>query len=337
MKKFLIILTLTLMILISFSNPIVRIKDIGFFAGARDNQLFGIGLVVGLNGSGDSGKLSISMLANVIKKFGITTTSADIKSKNVAVVMVTADIPAFYKSGMKLDVTVSAVGDAKSLENGTLLQTPLQAADGNVYAVAQGKVSIGGYVDKKSKVGAQARFKTVGTIPDGAIVEKAIPATLEKDDKVSILLYNPDFTTASRVALSINNTLNGSFAKASDASTIKVSVPQVFQNDLVDFLALLEGIKVVPDLPAKVIINQKTGTIIAGANAKIAPISISYGSINITISDSPSATGTNVIKANTVGDLVKALTALGTKPGDIIAILEAIKRSGALYAEIVEM
>ncbi len=337
MKKYLIVLFLIAIITVSFADPIVRLKDIGFFAGARDNQLFGIGLVVGLNGTGDSGKLSISMLANVIKKFGINTTSADIKSKNVAVVMVTANIPPFYKSGMKLDVTVSAIGDAKSLQNGTLLQSPLQAADGNVYAVAQGKVSLGGVVDKKSKVGAQARFQTVGTIPNGAIVEKPIPATLEKDDKVSILLYNPDFTTASRVALSINNTLNSNLAKAADASTIKVSVPKVFQDDLVDFLALLEGVKVVPDLPAKIIINQKTGTIISGANAKIAPISISYGSISITITDSPSATGTGVIKANTVGDLVKALTALGTKPGDIIAILEAIKASGALYAEIVEM
>ncbi len=337
MKKYIMLLLLIIFVAGAFANPIVRLKDIAFFAGARDNQLFGIGLVVGLNGTGDSGKLTISMLANVIKKFGITVNSADIKSKNVAVVMITADIPPFYKSGMKLDVTVSAIGDAKSLENGTLLQSPLQAADGNIYAVAQGKVSLGGYVDKKSKVGAQQRFKTVGTIPNGAIVEKPIPATLEKDDKISILLYNPDFTTASRVALSINNTLDKNMAKAVDASTIKVSVPQVFQNDLVDFLALLEGVKVVPDLPAKIIINQKTGTIISGADAKIAPISITYGTINITITDSQSATGTNIIKATTVGDLVKALSALGTKPGDIIAILEAIKASGALYAEIVEM
>jgi flagellar P-ring protein precursor FlgI len=337
MKKILLTTILLSLIIMAFANPIVRLKDIAFFAGARDNQLFGIGLVVGLNGTGDSGKLSISMLANVIKKFGIDTTSSDIKSKNVAVVMVTANIPPFYKSGMKLNVTVSAIGDAKSLENGTLLQSPLQAADGNVYAVAQGKVSIGGVVGKKSKVGAQERFKTVGTIINGAIVERPIPATLEKDDKISILLYNPDFTTASRVALSINNETGSKLAKAADASTIKVSVPKVFRDDLVDFLALLEGTKVIPDLPARIIINQKTGTIISGANAKIAPISISYGSINITITDSPSATGTGVIKANTVGDLVKALSALGTKPSDIIAILEAIKSSGALYAEIVEM
>ncbi len=310
----------------------VRIKDIATFRGARDNQLFGIGVVVGLDGTGDSGSINSTLLANMASHFGVNIDPNDIKSKNTALVMVLADIPPFYKEGMRLDVVVASIGDAKSLMGGYLVQTPLYGADGKVYAVAQGPVTLGGE-DVKGSANLQKRYKVVGFIPGGAIVEEEIPMELaEAKDSVTLLLNNPDITTAARVADAINNKFGEKIAKALDPSVIRISIPDVFKDDLITFLAIVEDIRVVPDMPAKVVINERTGTVVFGGEVKIADFTLSYGGFNITVSN-----GKIDDNEATVGNLVAALKALGATPQDIIAILQTLHQSGVLLAKLVVM
>ncbi len=329
MKKILIAL---IAISVSVFSISVRIKDIAMFRGARDNQLFGIGVVVGLNGTGDSGSINSSLIANMATRFGVSIDPKDIKSKNTAIVMVFADIPPFYKEGMRLDVVVASIGDAKSLTGGYLIQTPLYGADGKVYAVAQGPITLGGE-DVKGSSNLQKRYKVVGYIPGGAIVEQEIPTQLaDAKNTVTLLLNNPDITTAARVADAINNKFGEKLAKALDPSMVRVKIPDAFKDDLISFLAIVEDISVVPDMPARVIVNERTGTVVFGGDVKVADFTLSYGNFNITVSN-----GKIDKDEATVGNLVAALKSLGATPQDIIAILQTLHKSGVLLANLVVM
>mgnify|MGYP001626143535 CR=1 FL=1 len=330
MKKMLFLMMIVLTVTIFAS---ARIKDIAKFRGVRDNQLFGIGIVVGLNGTGDSGKINSTVLSNIAKTLGVTMNPEDLKTRNSAMVMVVADIPPFFKEGMRLDVVVASIGDAKSLEGGILLQTPLFGADGNVYAVAQGSVSTGG-AEVKVSANLQSKYKVVGFIPAGAIVEREIPFEFAQSSTVTLLLNRPDFTTAARVAQAINTTFDRKIAKAIDASTIKIDVPSAFEDDVISFLALVEEIEVSVDTPAKVVVNEKTGTIVFGGNVKVLDFTLSYGVFNVTIRNGKLAeNGTEA----TVGALVSALKSLGATPQDIIAILQSMHKAGVLLADLVVM
>jgi flagellar P-ring protein precursor FlgI len=318
---------------ISMVFATARIKDIANFRGVRDNQLFGIGIVVGLNGTGDSGKISSTVLSNIAKTLGVTMNPEDIKARNSAMVMVVADIPAFFKEGMRLDVVVGSIGDAKSLEGGILLQTPLFGADGNVYAVAQGSVSLGG-AEVKVSANLQSKYKVVGFIPSGAIVEREIPFEFAQSNSVTLQLKRPDFTTAARVAQAINTTFERRIAKAIDASTIKIDVPSAFEDDVISFLALVEEIEVSVDMPARVVVNEKTGTVVFGGNIKILDFTLSYGVFNVTIKNGKLSEQQTEA---TVGALVSALKSLGATPQDIIAILQSMHKAGVLLADLVVM
>lgn len=329
MKKALIFL----LVVTSVVFGSTRIKDIATFRGARDNQLFGLGIVVGLNGTGDSSKINSNLLSNIAKTLGITMNAEDLRTRNSAMVMVIADIPPFFKEGMRLDVVVASIGDAKSLEGGILVQTLLFGADGNVYAVAQGSVGTGG-MNIKLSANLQTKYKVVGFIPSGAIVEREIPFEFTQSNAVTLLLKRPDFTTAARVAQAINTTFEKKLAKAVDASAIKIDIPSAFEDDVISFLALVEEIEVSVDQPARVVVNEKTGTIVFGGNVRVLDFTLSYGIFNVTIKNGKlSEQGTNA----TVGALVSALKSLGATPQDIIAILQSMHRAGVLLADLVVM
>ncbi|AIY86739.1 MULTISPECIES: flagellar basal body P-ring protein FlgI [unclassified Thermotoga] len=329
-KRLTVLLVIVLTITFSFSVT-TRIKDIAFFRGARDNQLFGIGLVVGLNGTGDSGNVNSPLLLEMMKKFGVQVSENDLKSKNTALVMVLADIPPFAKEGMRIDCVVASIADAKSLAGGYLLQTPLYGADGKVYAVAQGSVVIGGE-DVKLSSNLQKRYRVVGYLPEGAIVERDIPSDMLDGDSVTILLRQPDITTAARVARAINEKFEMDLAKAIDPSAIKLTVPSAFQDDLITFLSLVEEIEVQPDVPARIVVNERTGTVLFGGDVKLSDFVISYG--NFTISVTGGKIGD---KDATISNLVSALKAAGATPQDIIAILQVIYESGYITGELIIM
>jgi len=317
-----------LIIIPALSFSAVRIKDISNFRGARDNQLFGIGLVTGLSGTGDSGSVTSEMISNMLVNFNIYLDS-QVKTKNSAIVMIFADIPPFYKEGMRLDVTVAAIGDSQSLENGYLVQTPLYGADNRVYAVAQGNVLTGG-ANVRTTSNLQNRYKVVGYISEGAIIEREIPASIVKDNTVTIYLKQPDVTTASRVSSAINSTFSFKIAQATDPSSIRIEVPEFFEDDIISFLALIEEIEVVPDAKAKIVINEKTGTIVLGGNVEMDDFSVSYGNFNISI-ENQKING----KPATVSTLIAALKSAGATPQDIIAIIQ--NASSYIYAELVVM
>ncbi len=332
MRKALFIFLLIFLTVQLFSTT--RIKDIAVFRGARDNQLFGLGVVVGLNGTGDSGKVNSTLLANMAKVFNISIDAADLKTRNSALVMVLADIPPFYKEGMRLDVTVASIGDAKSLQGGILIQTPLYGADGHVYAVAQGNVSVGG-AEVKVSANLQNKYKIVGYIPNGAIVEKEIPSEFVESNNVTILLRTPDFTTAARVAQAINTTFDRKIAKAVDASSIRTQVPSAFEDDIVTFLSLIEEIEISVDQPARVVINEKTGTVVFGGNVRVLDFTLSYGVFNISVKNGKVLSDKQTDA--TVSELVTALKSLGATPQDIIAILQTMHSAGVLLADLVVM
>lgn len=350
-----------------------RIKDIAHVIGARSNQLAGFGLVVGLNGTGDSTQfiLGPQALSNLLERYGITVPPKDMRrAKNMAAVIVNATLPPFSRQGSKIDITVSSLGDATSLQGGVLLQTPLKAADGRVYAVAQGPVSIGGFFVKGSAAGgtnvAQRNQPTAGRVPNGAIVEREVPFELNQRSSVTLALDQDDFTTAARAADAINKKLSsveavgGALAQALDSRTIEVKVPAAYTRKLVDFISMLESVSLTTDRAAKVIINEKTGTVILGGDIKISPVSIIHGNFNVTISTTfevsqpqPLAKGQTVVTAEetvkakeerarslvlregaNVEDVVKGLNAIGTTPRDVIAIIQAIKAAGALNADL---
>ncbi|MBW2515219.1 MAG: flagellar basal body P-ring protein FlgI [Deltaproteobacteria bacterium] len=343
----------------------VRIKDIADIKGVRQNQLVGYGLVVGLEGTGDSDSalFTIQSLASLLEKMGVTVQTSDIDDvENVAAVMVTADLPAFASLGSRLDVLVSSIGDAENLQGGTLLFTPLRAADGNVYAVAQGPVSTGGFaVSGNSGDQVQKNFPTVGRVVGGALVEKELHSNFNQKNALTLALKDPDFTTASRVAQAINRAFYSQLAHTENAGSIRVTVPENYLGNTVQFVTMIESLGVTPDMVSKVVVNERTGTVIMGENVRIATIAIAHGNLSIQINESQDVSqplpfsrgGETVVTPESeivvqegknpiflvesgvsIGEVVKALNALGVSPRDLIAIFQALKAAGALQAEL---
>ncbi len=336
-----------------------RIKDIASIKGVRENQLIGYGLIVGLNGTGDKGDTTLQSIVNMLFRMGIAVDKKDIKSNNAAAVMVTAMLPPFPKIGNKIDAVVSALGDAKDLQGGTLLLTPLKGPDGKVYALAQGPVSIGGFSAGGEGARAQKNHPTVGRVPNGVTIEKEIGFSIEKAETISVILHRSDFTTASNMKNVINTSLNGYYAMSPDAGTINISVPSHYRDRVVDFVTFLEALEVVVDVSARVVINERTGTVVIGKNVRISAVAIAHGSLTIEIKTeslvsqpppfAPESSETivvpdtdiiakeqeaSLIKVSgvTLGEIVTALNALGVTPRDLIAILQALKAAGALRA-----
>jgi len=341
-----------------------RIKDLSVVSGVRENQLYGYGLVVGLSGDGDSNlESTLQSVSNFLQDQGINLDPADLKSDNVAAVMVTADIPPFLKPGSRISVTVSSIGDADTLQGGVLLQTPLLGADGTVYAVAQGAIAVGGFLEGSSGAGGatvQQNHPTVGTIPNGAIVEREIRLNFEENGVLDFLLLNPDFMTAVRLADAINKVYPAS-AKADDAATVNVRIPPAFRGQTPNFIAAVGSLEVMPDNVARVIINEKTGTIVATANVRISTVAVSHGSLTITIAENlnvsqpnPLGEGDTVVTPATevevteqkggfrivedfptIDRLTAALNALGVTNREMMSILQSLKTAGALQAELI--
>ncbi|MGH6660807.1 MAG: flagellar basal body P-ring protein FlgI [Rhodospirillales bacterium] len=342
-----------------------RIKDIVDFEGVRDNMLVGYGLVVGLNNTGDTlktGHFTKQSLQAMLNRLGVKPTDTGLDSKNVAAVMVTASLPPFARQGSRMDVTVSALGDAKSLLGGTLLVTPLLGADGEVYAVAQGQLAVGGF-----QAGGQAEtvtkgVPTSGRIASGAIIERELGFEMANKTKVKLTLRNPDFTTARRISQAINAFLGTAAAGASDPTTIHLEVPESYRNNVVNLLTDIEQLRVEPDQLARVVIDEHSGTIVMGENVRISTVAIAQGSLTIRITEAAQVSqpgpfaevGTTTTVQRTdvqvdegadkrltvlpsgvsIQELVNGLNALGIGPRDMITILQAIKTAGALQAEI---
>jgi flagellar P-ring protein precursor FlgI len=342
-----------------------RVKDLTLVEGGRDNQIVGYGIVVGLAGDGDSNAATtLRSVANILSRYGLTVSATDVKAKNAAAVMVTADIGAFLKPGARLDVNVASMGDAKSLQGGVLLQTPLIGGDGRVYAVAQGPIAVGGFLGGAGGPGGatvQKNHPTVGVISNGGIVEREIAATFVQNNQLRLLLHNPDFTSAARMAEAINGKWPES-AAAIDAATVSVQLPKQFQGQDVAFISDLGTIDVNPDTYARVVINERTGTIVATSTVRLSQVAIALGSLTITVSSNlgvsqPNAfnnTGETVVVPGTTTDvnetkggfavinepptierLASALNALGVSTREMMAIFQSLKRSGALQAELV--
>lgn len=362
------ILLATLITLFSFvylagSAQAARIKDIAFFKGVRTNQLVGYGLIVGLNGSGDSDqtKFTVQSIVNMLERMGVHVSAKEVKVKNVATVMVTAQLPPFAKAGSKLDILVSSIGDAKSLQGGTLLLTPLKGVDSQIYALAQGPVSVGGFaVGGAAGGGVQKNHPTVGMIAAGASVEREIPYTLGSQKEIIIGLYRPDFTTVTRMSAAINKEVGMAIAESIDADAVKVTVPESLSEDVVKLMARLEMVEVRPDIAAKVVLNEKTGTVVMGENVQLSRVAIAHGNLSIQIKERkivsqplPLAKGETVVtpesevavkeeaeklllleEGASIGEVVKALNAIGVTPRDLIIILQSLRAAGALQADL---
>lgn len=287
--KILFILVLALSLLFPSVVLSARIKDLASIKGIRTNQLFGYGLVIGLNGSGDKGGtgFTIQALANMMEKMGIHVNPQDVKVNNVAAVMVNAELPPFARIGKNIDVTISSIGDAKSLQGGTLLLTPLKGVDGRVYALAQGPIIVGGYESGGDAGGGVTKnHPTVGRISNGASVEKEVSVSLENKKELILMLENPDFVTATRASEAIKAHFGEDIAKPVDSGTLKIMVPEAFQNDVVRLIAELGNLDVTPDLVARVIVNEKTGTVVIGENVRISIVAVAHGNLNIQIKES---------------------------------------------------
>ncbi|MBW2090602.1 MAG: flagellar basal body P-ring protein FlgI [Deltaproteobacteria bacterium] len=363
-KIFLGSLVIAIVVLQALNAHCIRLKDIACFEGVRANQLIGYGLVVGLNGTGDKSGTTFTMqsLSNMLKNMGIQVSPQQVRVKNVAAVMVTADLPPFVKVGSKIDVLISSLGDATSLQGGTLLATPLSGIDRKVYAVAQGPISIGGFAAVGVAAGIQKNHPTVGRISQGALVEREVPIQWSGKSKMSIKLNHPDFTTALRIAELINGKMIGSAARPLDSATVSFTVPEKFRNNMAVMVAELESLEVVPDSVAKVIIDERTGTIVIGENVRISTVAVAHGALSIQIREraevtqpppfAPRGAETVVTPETeiqvqeeakrllvlktmpTINDLVRALNAIGVTPRDLIVIFQAIKAAGALHAEL---
>lgn len=358
---------LPLIILLSLSHQVFaeRIKDIASVAGVRSNQLIGYGLVVGLDGTGDQttqSPFTTQSFNNMLKQFGITLPEGTrMQMKNVAAVMIQAELPAFAKPGQKLDVTVNSVSNAKSLRGGSLLMSELKGVDGQTYAIAQGSLVVGGFgASGADGSNITVNVPSVGRIPGGALVERVVPNNFANGQPIVFNLHQSDFTTANRLATAINNMLGPEVAMAMDAVSVRVTAP-VDPSHRVDFLALLENIEVTPgDEPARVVINSRTGTIVVGQHVRVSPVAITHGSLTVSISEdyqvsqpNPFGRGETVVTPNsgveieeevnpmfkfapgaTLEDIVKSINDVGASPADLMAILEALKQSGALRAEL---
>ena len=354
----------TVLLAVTAELHAARIKDIAGFRGVRSNQLVGYGLVVGLAGSGDSDDaiFTLQSVSSMLEKMGVTVKPEDIKVKNVAAVMVTADLPPFARMGSRLDALVNSIGDSKALQGGTLLMTPLKGADGQVYAVGQGPVSTGGFtVGANTGDKVQKNFTTVGRVVQGALVEKEIPFSLNQKDTLTLALHQPDFTTATRMAEAINAGLLDNAAFAQDSGTVQIAVPPKYLGNIAQLIASIEVLNVTPDNISRVVINERTGTVVMGENVRISTVAIAHGNLSVEIKQNfnvsqpmPfSETGRTVVTPDSqtsvkegrapiyvvpsgvsIGEVVKALNALGVSPRDLISIFQALKAAGALQADL---
>ncbi len=332
----------------------------------RDNPVVGYGLVVGLNGTGNSlrnSTFTAESLQAMLERLGVSTRGQDLKTKNVAAVMVTATLPPFARQGSRLDVTVSALGDAKSLEGGTLLVTPLYGADGEIYAVSQGQLTIGGFVAEGTAESVTRGVPTAARIPSGAIIEREVEFELDQLERIRIALRNPDFTTAERIARAINGRFEAAIARATDPATVALSVPLPYRGRTAALLTEVEQLVVEPDQAARVLVDEKSGIIVMGDDVRISRVAVAQGNLTVRITEQPQvsqpnplAEGDTVVVPRTQVEidegggrmvvleegvslqaLVAGLNALGVGPRDLISILQAIKAQGALQAEIVVM
>ena len=361
--KFMLLAALAVLLWAPRTAQAVRIKDLATLQGVRNNQLVGYGLVVGLNGTGDSSStdFTVQTLVNMMKNMGITVDPSKVKVNNVAAVMVTTELPPFAKTGSAIDVLVSSIGDAKSLVGGTLLMTPLHGPDGKIYAVAQGPLVIGGFSGGGRAATAQKNHPTAGRIPNGALVERQVPFTLPNGGALTYQLDDYDFTTASRMESVINTRFGAGTAHCIDGGSVRIEMPQNYDGRTVDFLAALEALQVQPATEAKIVVNEKTGTIVMGEDVRISTVAVSHGNLSLVVSESanvsqppPLSNGQTVTVPQTkvsvtedkgklmvlnmgvsIGDIAKALNAIGATPRDMISILQAIKAAGALHADLV--
>lgn len=362
-------LALLCVLLFSASVWAARIKDIAHIEGFRSNQLSGYGLVMGLNGTGDrqNTEFTAQTLANLLQEYNIRVNPADVRVKNVAAVIVTADIPAFVQPGTKLDAAISSLGDAGSLSGGTLLLTPLKGPDGKVYAVAQGPVSLGGgYTALAIGAKVSKNHQTAGRITGGVLLERAIPSSVVGNDgQIRIDLDQPDFTTATRISESLAHSPLRAAAQPISPGVVTVAIPDKFKPDPIAFISVLESIEIATDNPARIVVNERTGTVIISKDVRIAPVAVAHGGLHITIKteqrvSQPNPFGkgqTTVVPDSTIaakeesrqllelpggtgvllGEIVQALNSLGVTPRDLIAVFEALREAGALQAELVVM
>lgn len=345
------------------SGMAARIKDVATLEGVRENQLVGYGLVVGLNGTGDSAatQFTVQSLVNMMERLGVTVDRAQVKVSNVAAVLVTAQLPPFARSGNTIDVLVSSAGDSTSLAGGTLLMTPLKGPDGNVYAVAQGPMLVGSLAFGGKAAKVQTNHPTVGRIPGGALIEREVALDFGAQPWLTYRLRTADFTTISRMGAVIDGTWGAGTAQTQDAGTIKVNIPPSYQGRVVEFVSAVEGLDVAIDTVARIVVNERTGTIVMGEDVRISTVAVSHGNLNLVVSESaqvsqpnPLSKGETVTVPQTtvqvtedkselvvmpmgvsIGDVAKALNAIGATPRDLIAIFQAIKASGGLHAELV--
>lgn len=362
MKKVFILISI---ICLSGLAEAARLKDLADVEGVRGNQLLGYGVVVGLEGTGDKrgANFTPQSMANFLERLGIRVDAEKLTLANVAAVMVTADLPAFSRPGSKIDVTLSSIGDAKTLQGGVLLMTPLKGADGQVYAVAQGAVSLGGFIVANGGDTTQKNHATVGRVPMGATVERSIPFDLFSTGQVRIVLREPDFVTVTRVQSVINSFFGVEKARALDSASVVIPLDQTLKQAPIHLLARLEQLEVQPDIPARVVVNERTGTVIIGENVKVSTVALAHGNLNISIRSETQvsqpnalAGGDTAVVNNTeidvseeggqlrvvnegvsLGKVVKGLNSLGATPRDLIAIFQALKKAGALQAELVVM
>ncbi len=360
------ILALLLLVVVALADGAragSRLKDIADFEGVRENPLVGYGLVVGLQGTGDSlrnAAFTRESLVSMLERLGVATRGAKLNTRNVAAVMVTASLPPFARRGSRIDVTVSALGDAKSLQGGLLVVTPLLGADGEVYAVAQGTVQIGGFQAGGEAASITKGVPTVGRIPAGAIVEREVPFALDDLERIRIALRNPDFTTARRVAEAINRHLGAGAARVLDPATVELRIPPAWRGRNAVLLAELEQLTVDPDQPARIVIDESTGTIVIGEKVRISRVAVAQGNLTVRVRETPQVSqppalsgGTTAVvprtevqadepapklavldTGTTLEQLVDGLNALGVGPRDMIAIIQAIRAAGALQADI---
>lgn len=365
---------LVTLLLLALASPAgaARIKDLATVRGVRSNQLVGYGLVVGLKGTGDDQQVYFTLrsVQLMLRRLGVQAAKEkvfnlrNLQLRNTAAVMVTAKLPPFARVGSRIDVTVSSLGNAKSLQGGTLLLTPLRGVDLKIYGLAQGPLSVGGFtVSGRTGSRVTKNHTTVGRIPGGAIVEREVPSRFVHNGRVVVALRRPDFTTAARLASAIDRTFGAGLARASDPATIQVKIPEEYRGKEVALAARMESIEVQPDTPAQVIINERTGTVVVGQKVRLGPVAISHGSLTLEVSerfevsqpDAPFTRGarTRVVPESRVkategkgglklvpasaslADVVKALNALGASPRDLVAILQALRTAGALPAKVV--
>ena len=354
---------LCLMTLLGFTQQgdAVRIKDIASFSGVRDNQLIGYGLVVGLAGTGDKTASVFTMrsMVNMLERMGVSVDMRQMKPKNVAAVMVTAKMPISAKPGTNLDVTVSSLGDATSLLGGVLLQTPLTGVDGKIYGLAQGSLTLGGFTVEGDAASASKNITTVGIVPGGALVERSVPFEFNDQDKLTLHLNQPDFSTSMQMAERLNTAMGGQFATAVDGASVDVQVPPEYRGNLVPLMASVENIEITPDSPAKVVVDEKTGTVVLGRDVRISKAAVAHGNLSVLITETQNVsqpgpfsngqtvvtpqTNINVNEQNrrlmmvegaTLQELVDGLNAIGATPRDLISILRTLKTAGALHAEL---